>query len=215
MSFRQGMNELWNSLVTLPLEVRNSYFFCTGSFLDSFLHILSSFLQFEWRGNECRGAKREKRTASKRINFLHFENQNRVRFVFHYCLHFVVWYWDPCPSEYWRYARAFTNGIQEFVGRFFLPACVVLFPESQLFAHYVFTNRLMSQTQLSESIPLKVSAEDYLLGLADFTGELMRLCVTSAGRKQLHKPLDIVHFIKTIHSCTRHSYFPGYDLWKG
>ncbi len=66
-----------------------------------------------------------------------------------------------------RYRSNITGGIQEFM-------------EAVLFQHYLETQRLMSFEDASKQLPegVVLTYEDYLLGVFDMTGELMRFAIT-------------------------------------
>lgn len=66
-----------------------------------------------------------------------------------------------------RYHYNITGGIQEFM-------------EAVLFQHYLETQRLLSHQEAAGLLPsgIQLSQEDYLLGIFDMTGELMRFSVT-------------------------------------
>eukprot|EP00051_Salpingoeca_urceolata_P015049 m.192790 g.192790 ORF g.192790 m.192790 type:complete len:272 (+) comp18275_c0_seq1:1781-2596(+) len=69
------------------------------------------------------------------------------------------------------YARAVSPGVQEFV-------------EAATFCEFIATGQLASLEQINSDIGAEgfsVSVRDYLLGVTDLTGELMRLCITSVG----------------------------------
>jgi predicted translin family RNA/ssDNA-binding protein len=74
----------------------------------------------------------------------------------------------------WRYARNITGGNQEYM-------------EAAIFQHYLTTGSLLtyddSQEQLrilgGEGGPVQLTVEDYLLGVFDMTGELMRFSITT------------------------------------
>ncbi|KAI9702289.1 MAG: hypothetical protein M1820_006221 [Bogoriella megaspora] len=82
------------------------------------------------------------------------------------------------PNTY-RYARNITGGNQEYM-------------EALSFQHYLETQSLITfseaQQRLSEltdqSTPITLSLEDYLLGIFDMTGELMRFAITSIATSQ-------------------------------
>lgn len=67
----------------------------------------------------------------------------------------------------WRYQRQVSPGIQEFI-------------EALSFQHYVQTQRLISRDEVAAKLPpeVLVTEEDYLMGIFDLTGELMRFAVT-------------------------------------
>lgn len=67
----------------------------------------------------------------------------------------------------YRYRNNITGGIQEFM-------------EAVLFQHYLETQRIMSFEDAAAQIPegVMLTFEDYVLGLFDMTGELMRFAIT-------------------------------------
>lgn len=68
----------------------------------------------------------------------------------------------------WRYQRQISPGIQEFI-------------EAFSFERYVQKQHLVSLQDVVEALPKEVlvTEEDYLLGLYDLTGEMMRFAVTA------------------------------------
>ncbi|PYI05629.1 Translin [Aspergillus sclerotiicarbonarius CBS 121057] len=76
------------------------------------------------------------------------------------------------PPNTWRYQRQLSSGIQEFI-------------EALSFHHYLTTQTLITLPEVQAHLPpqILVTEEDYLLGLFDLTGEMMRFAVTalSAG----------------------------------
>ncbi|KAG0152917.1 hypothetical protein PDIDSM_1876 [Penicillium digitatum] len=68
----------------------------------------------------------------------------------------------------WRYQRQISAGIQEFI-------------EAISFDHYLRTQTLITHAECSARVPpqILVSEEDYLMGLYDLTGEMMRFAVLS------------------------------------
>lgn len=67
----------------------------------------------------------------------------------------------------YRYRNNITGGIQEFM-------------EAVLFQHYLETQRIMTFEEAAAQIPngIVLTYEDYVLGLFDMTGELMRFAIT-------------------------------------
>ena len=67
----------------------------------------------------------------------------------------------------YRYYYNISGGIQEYM-------------EAVLFQHYLETQKLMTHTQAAELLPagIPLTQEDYLLGVFDMTGELMRFSIT-------------------------------------
>ncbi|KAL8185900.1 UNVERIFIED_CONTAM: hypothetical protein K2H54_059630, partial [Gekko kuhli] len=46
---------------------------------------------------------------------------------------------------------------------------------------------------------LKVTPVDYLLGVADLTGELMRMCINSVGNGDIDTPFELSQFLRQIY----------------
>ena len=68
----------------------------------------------------------------------------------------------------WRYQRQVAGGVQEYM-------------EAVSFQHYLETQRLITYAEAQSKIPGGVALveDDYLLGLFDLVGELMRFAITS------------------------------------
>ncbi|RDW87121.1 translin family protein [Aspergillus mulundensis] len=68
----------------------------------------------------------------------------------------------------YRYLRNLSGGIQEFI-------------EALSFKHYLETQTLITRDQVAQHLPpeILVTEDDYVMGLFDLTGELMRFAVTS------------------------------------
>lgn len=112
-----------------------------------------------------------------------------------------------------QYIRAFSPGIQEFV-------------EAITFFHYEKTKDLLPldtilsevegnvlESELSDkkdensvadcvSVHLVqhiIQPSDYILGIADLTGELMRKCIMSIGAGQMQMPFELCKFLRQVH----------------
>ncbi|KAL8835407.1 MAG: hypothetical protein Q9170_003336 [Blastenia crenularia] len=68
----------------------------------------------------------------------------------------------------WRYQKQISGGCQEYV-------------EAVSFRHYLETQKLITHQEAQNLIPggVELTANDYVLGLFDLTGELMRFGITS------------------------------------
>jgi predicted translin family RNA/ssDNA-binding protein len=68
----------------------------------------------------------------------------------------------------WRYQRQISGGIQEFM-------------EAVSFEHYLRTQKLITLEEASKSLPtvIDLTGDDYLLGIFDLVGELMRFAITT------------------------------------
>ncbi|PRP85526.1 translin-associated protein X-like isoform 2 [Planoprotostelium fungivorum] len=92
---------------------------------------------------------------------------------------------DLMNHDYYKYHRAFSPGVQEYL-------------EAVLFKEYLQTKTLLTlekaQSDIKESDAegreFIITHMDYLLGIADFTGELMRLCINSVALGQ-HEEVDL------------------------
>ncbi|XP_029377250.1 translin-associated protein X [Echeneis naucrates] len=113
-------------------------------------------------------------------------------------------------EDIYQFHRAFTPGIQEYV-------------EAVSFLHYICHRSLISLEEINanlvfmraekvvakdaaEALPLgtqvltfQVTPSDYLLGVADLTGELMRMCISSVGNGDIDTPFQLSQFLRQIH----------------
>ncbi|XP_062895505.1 translin-associated protein X [Mobula hypostoma] len=115
-----------------------------------------------------------------------------------------------------QFHRAFSPGLQEYV-------------EAVSFQHFIKTRTLISldeinkqlifppkageaehtedstlscsqdQKQEQQPLSLQVTPTDYLLGIADLTGELMRLCITSVGNGDTETPFEVSQFLRAVY----------------
>ncbi|MCJ1471968.1 hypothetical protein MMC13_000612 [Lambiella insularis] len=74
----------------------------------------------------------------------------------------------------WRYQRQLAPGLQELV-------------EAAALQHYLTTQRLLAPAEARALLPAGVplAEEDYLLGVYDLTGEIMRFAITGMARGQV------------------------------
>ncbi|XP_020777013.1 translin-associated protein X [Boleophthalmus pectinirostris] len=113
-------------------------------------------------------------------------------------------------EDIYQFHRAFTPGIQEYV-------------EAVSFQHFIRHRSLISLEEINarlvfmraekenvkvpvEAAPggthvltFQVTPSDYLLGVADLTGELMRLCISSVGNGDIDTPFQLSQFLRQIH----------------
>lgn len=113
-------------------------------------------------------------------------------------------------EDIYQFHKAFTPGIQEYV-------------EAVSFQHFIRQRRLISLEEINarlvfmrtektdpkpptEAVSLgahvltfHVSPSDYLLGVADLTGELMRLCISSVSNGDIDTPFQLSQFLRQIH----------------
>ncbi|XP_032396362.1 translin-associated protein X isoform X1 [Etheostoma spectabile] len=113
-------------------------------------------------------------------------------------------------EDIFQFHRAFTAGIQEYV-------------EAVSFLHYIRHRNLISLEEINASLvfmrtekvepkgsaealqpggqvlTFQVTPSDYLLGVADLTGELMRMCISSVGNGDIDTPFQLSQFLRQIH----------------
>ncbi|XP_061693917.1 translin-associated protein X [Syngnathoides biaculeatus] len=109
-------------------------------------------------------------------------------------------------EDMYQFHRAFTAGIQEYV-------------EAASFQHYIRHRTLISLEEINSKLLFMMGAKgfadtpssdpqiltfqvmpaDYLLGVADLTGELMRLCISSVGNGDIDTPFQLSQFLRQIH----------------
>ncbi|XP_071766929.1 translin-associated protein X isoform X2 [Centroberyx gerrardi] len=119
---------------------------------------------------------------------------------------------DLRGEDIYQFHRAFTPGVQEYV-------------EAVSFQHYIRHRTLISLEEINarlvfmktekvdpksqgsaEGLPagaqvltFQVTPSDYLLGVADLTGELMRMCISSVGNGDIDTPFQLSQFLRQIH----------------
>ncbi len=79
------------------------------------------------------------------------------------------------------------------------------FIEAASFLHYIQKGTLISLDELqakltfSETLNVHIPVYEYLLGIADLTGELMRLCINAVGRGQTQLVSNTCSSLQKIH----------------
>jgi predicted translin family RNA/ssDNA-binding protein len=95
----------------------------------------------------------------------------------------------------YRFGRAFSPGVQEYIEalsfyHYIKHLCLIPYQEVQNELHFNLSE---------ETVVLDVSPFDYVLGIADLTGELMRLCLNSAANGDTDTPFEVCKFLRQIH----------------
>ncbi|XP_077202486.1 translin-associated protein X isoform X2 [Paroedura picta] len=111
-----------------------------------------------------------------------------------------------------QFHRAISPGLQEYV-------------EAVSFQYFIKTRTLVSIEEINKQLifaaedkeeetkepasdclntqshvwSLKVTPVDYLLGVADLTGELMRMCINSVGNGDIDTPFELSQFLRQIY----------------
>ena len=90
----------------------------------------------------------------------------------------------------YRYQRQISSGIQEFM-------------EAVLFQHYLETGQLMTYEEAAKMIPADVmlTEDDYILGIFDMTGEVMKYAVTYLASHRELPSADVLSNMRLLRAC--------------
>ncbi|KIY43395.1 Translin [Fistulina hepatica ATCC 64428] len=105
-------------------------------------------------------------------------------------------------ERFWRYHYQISPGLQEYIEAFGL-------------AHYLAHGTLVPFTAIQESLSdeqgvfVPLAPSDYLLGLADLSGELMRLAIGGLTRRG--GPTRANSICSFVRDCKMGEYFPHFD----
>ncbi|KAL3824005.1 hypothetical protein ACJIZ3_020034 [Penstemon smallii] len=98
-------------------------------------------------------------------------------------------------TDFWKLRRAYSPGVQEYI-------------EAATLCNFCKTGSLLNLDQINASLqplsdpsvePLQINLLDYLLGLADLTGELMRLAIGRISDGELEFAQKICRFVREIY----------------
>ncbi|KAL9246316.1 hypothetical protein vseg_019865 [Gypsophila vaccaria] len=98
-------------------------------------------------------------------------------------------------SDFWKLRRAYSPGVQEYV-------------EAATFCKFCRTGTLLNLDEINATFlplgdpsiePLQINILDYLLGLADLTGELMRLAISRISDGEVEFAEKICGFVRDLH----------------
>ncbi|KAI9105120.1 hypothetical protein K1719_022836 [Acacia pycnantha] len=98
-------------------------------------------------------------------------------------------------TDFWKLRRAYSPGIQEYI-------------EAATFYNFCKTGSLLKLDEINSTLlplsdpsfePLQINVLDYLLGLADLTGELMRLAIGRISDGELEFAEKICRFVRDIY----------------
>lgn len=98
-------------------------------------------------------------------------------------------------SDFWKLRRAYSPGIQEYVEA----ATLCRFCKSGTLLNLEEMNASLSSLSDPSHVPLQINILDYILGLADLTGELMRLAIGRISDGELEFAGKICTFVREIH----------------
>nr|CAD1829114.1 unnamed protein product [Ananas comosus var. bracteatus] len=98
-------------------------------------------------------------------------------------------------TDFWKLRRAYTFAVQEYV-------------EAATFCRFCKTGTLLNLAEINASLlalsdkdvePLQINVLDYLLGVADLTGELMRLAIGRISDGEVEYAEQICKFVRDIY----------------
>lgn len=137
------------------------------------------------------------------------EGEDKIREVFQFLravaeeLHGI----DP-----WLHSSAYSPGLQEFIEAL---SYYVFLRQGQLLSmeearQWLSFSRLETEEEIlegdertskceNECVQVPLSELNYVLGIADLTGELMRMCITAVGAGQQQVPFQLIPFIRSIY----------------
>ncbi|XP_007892045.1 translin-associated protein X isoform X1 [Callorhinchus milii] len=116
-----------------------------------------------------------------------------------------------------QFHRAFSPGIQEYVEavsfQHFIRSrslisleeinkCLVFTPKKEEQPGDSECSTLSNseaENQNQQVLCLQVTPTDYLLGIADLTGELMRMCISSVGNGDVETPFEVSQFLRDVY----------------
>lgn len=112
----------------------------------------------------------------------------------------------------YSFSRSYSPGIQEFVEAltyyyYLKEERLISYDEVKtLVSSLIFETGEYNATQVVENndvrpndAALHISFSDYILGVADMTGELMRKCINSIGSGNVDQPMKLCHFMRFVH----------------
>ncbi|KAL5720147.1 hypothetical protein ACHQM5_012842 [Ranunculus cassubicifolius] len=98
-------------------------------------------------------------------------------------------------TDFWKLRRAYSPGVQEYV-------------EAATLCKFCTTGTLLNLAEINSRLlqlsdpslePLQINVLDYLLGIADLTGELMRLAIGRISDGELEYAEKICKFVRDIY----------------
>lgn len=99
--------------------------------------------------------------------------------------------------DVYLYHRAYTNGIQEFIEA----CCYYQYLTNEEIKTFELLNKQFSYVDdESGQFELPFNMYDYILGIADFTGELMRRCINTLGSGNVNDCFKLCNYVKNINA---------------
>ncbi|MCL7034955.1 hypothetical protein MKW94_009724 [Papaver nudicaule] len=98
-------------------------------------------------------------------------------------------------TDFWKLRRAYSPGVQEYIEA----ATLCKFCKSGTLLDLAEINATLLPLSDPSLEPLQINVLDYLLGLADLTGELMRLAIGRISEGELEYAENICRFVRDIY----------------
>ncbi|KAL7240728.1 hypothetical protein ACSBR2_006389 [Camellia fascicularis] len=98
-------------------------------------------------------------------------------------------------TDFWKLRRAYSPGVQEYVEA----ATLFKFCKTGTLLNLGEINGILLPLSDPSLDPLQINVLDYLLGLADLTGELMRMAIGRISDGELEYAEKICRFVREIH----------------
>ncbi|TRY92568.1 hypothetical protein DNTS_029570 [Danionella cerebrum] len=105
-------------------------------------------------------------------------------------------------EDLYQFHRAITPGIQEYVEAVSFHHFIKhrsLISLEEINARLVFIRDSKGSDESPSVLTFQIPASDFLLGIADLTGELMRMCISSVGNGDMDTPFQLSGFLREIH----------------
>ncbi|EFX86564.1 hypothetical protein DAPPUDRAFT_307773 [Daphnia pulex] len=97
-------------------------------------------------------------------------------------------------QDHHHYLRAYSPGLQEFIE-------AISFLQFLRDGNLINLEEVQSRLTYSEELKVPVPVYEYLLGIADLTGELMRLCINAVGRGETQLVFNTCMSLRKIHEA--------------
>ncbi|KAL7421286.1 hypothetical protein Q5752_004171 [Cryptotrichosporon argae] len=94
-------------------------------------------------------------------------------------------------GDFWRFNRNVSPGLEEYI-------------EAVSFLHYLETGELITLAQIQDGLShegeayVVVTPEDYVLGMSDLSGELMRYATNCLSQGDHETPLAVCQFVRVV-----------------
>ncbi|CAK9781708.1 unnamed protein product [Cutaneotrichosporon oleaginosum] len=100
---------------------------------------------------------------------------------------------EATTANFWKFSRQVSAGLEEYI-------------EAYSFLYYLETGDLVSLPQLQKALIsddtgdslVVITPEDYILGMSDLTGELMRYATNALSTGDHNTPLAVCNFVRVV-----------------